>query len=104
VLFDTDDNYVALELTDEEGNTVRYELLDMVEFEGEAFGIFLPEGADGGEVAILRLAGKDAQKPENYVPVNDEDLEQAVFDIFQIKNMDAFDFGGNSFDTNELLL
>ena len=104
MLFDTDDNSVALELTDEAGNTVVYELLDMVEFEQEAFGIFLPEGADGGEVAILRLAGKDAQKPENYVPVNDEALEQAVFDIFQIKNMDAFDFGGNSFDTNELLL
>ena len=54
-------------------------------------------------MAILRLEGADAQKPENYVPVNDEDLEQAVFDIFQIKNLDKFDFGGNSFGTNELL-
>ena len=37
------------------------------------------------------------------MPVNNEDLEQAVFDIFHIKNMDAFDFGGNSFQTNDLL-
>ena len=31
MLFDTDDNYVALELTEEDGATVLYELLDIVE-------------------------------------------------------------------------
>lgn len=103
MLFDTDDNYVALELVDEDGKTVLYELLDMVEYEDVAYGVFLPAEERSGLVAILRLEGADAQKPENYVPVNDEDLEQAVFDIFQIKNLDKFDFGGNSFGTNELL-
>lgn len=103
MLFDTDDNYVALELTDEDGITTLYELLDMVEYQDVAYGVFLPAEEDSGAVAILRLAGEDAQKPENYVPVNDEDLEQAVFDIFQIKNMDAFDFGDNSFQRNDLL-
>ncbi|MCD7858497.1 MAG: DUF1292 domain-containing protein [Clostridiales bacterium] len=102
MLFDTDDNYVVLELEDEAGNRVRYEMLDLVEYNGEAFGIFLPAEDHGGEVAILRLAGEDAQKAEGYVPVNDEELEQAVFDIFQIKNMDAFDFGGNTFAQNDL--
>lgn len=102
MLFDTDDNYVALDLEDGEGKTVRYELLDMVEYRGEAFGIFLPEDDHEGEVAILRLEGEDAQKAEGYVPVNDPDLEQAVFDIFQIKNMDAFDFGDGSFRQNDL--
>ena len=103
MLFDTDDNYVTLELTDETGTTVLYELLDIVEYESVAYGIFLPAEEESGAVAILRLEGDDAQKAEGYVPVNDEDLEQAVFDIFQIKNMDAFDFGGNSFQTNDLL-
>jgi hypothetical protein len=51
-----------------------------------------------GDVAILRLVGADDQKAESYAPVNDEALEQAVFDLFQIKNLDAFDFGGNAFD------
>lgn len=104
MLFDTDDNYVALELTDADGNTQLYELLDMVEFEGIAYGVFAPQGATDGAVAILRLEGEDAQKAEGYVPVEDEGLEQAVFDIFQIKNMNAFDFGENAFQGNELLL
>lgn len=104
MLFDTDDNYVALKLLDADGNEALYELLDVVEYEGSAFGIFLPAEDHQGDVAILRLIGDDAQKPDQYVPVNDDALEQAVFDIFQIKNMDAFDFGGNAFQGNDLFL
>ncbi len=102
MLFDTDDNSVVLELEDEAGRRVRYEMLDLVEYGGEAFGIFLPAEDHEGDVAILRLAGTDAQKAEGYVPVNDEALEQAVFDIFQIKNMDAVDFGDSAFTQNDL--
>ncbi len=104
MLFDTDDNSVLLELTDAEGNLTLHELLDIVEYEGAAFGIFLPAENHQGDVAILRLVGEDAQKAEQYVPVNDDGLEQAVFDLFQIKNMDAFDFGENAFEGNDLLL
>lgn len=104
MLFDTDDNYVALELTDAEGVTKLYELLDMVELEGIPYGVFAPAEEPAGEVAILRLEGEDAQKAEGYVPVNDEGLEQAVYDIFQIKNMNAFDFGDSTFQGNDLLL
>lgn len=104
MLFDTDDNYVALELTGEDGVPILYELLDIVEYEGVAYGR-LSAGR-----RRLRRGGHSAsggqrmpRRQEGYVPVNDENLEQAVFDIFQIKNMDAFDFGGNSFQTNDLL-
>ena len=41
---------------------------------------------------ILRLEGEDAQKPEGYVPVEDEGIAQAVYDIFHLKNMSSFDF------------
>lgn len=104
MLFDTDDNYVALKLMDDQGKEMLYELLDVVEYEGSAFGIFLPAEDHQGDVAILRLVGDDAQKAEQYVPVNDDALEQAVFDIFQIKNLDAFDFGENTFQGNDLFL
>ena len=50
MLFDTDDNYVALELTGEDGVAVLYELLDMVEYEGVAYGVFMPAEDDSGEV------------------------------------------------------
>lgn len=104
MLFDTDDNYVALELTEPDGTVRLYELLDIVELEGIAYGVFAPAEEPSGEVAILRLDGTDAQKAEGYVPVEDEGLEQAVFDLFQIKNMNSFDFGESTFQGNDLLL
>ena len=82
MLFDTDDNYVVLEMTGPDGKERRYELLDIVEFEGVAYGVDI----------ILRLEGEDAQKPEGYVPVEDEGIAQAVYDIFHLKNMSSFDF------------
>jgi hypothetical protein len=88
---------VLLKLEDAFGQVQTYELLDMVEYNQEAFGIFLPEDDHEGDVAILRLIGEDDQKAENYALVHDEALEQAVFDLFQIKNLDAFDFGADSF-------
>ena len=104
MLFDTDDNYVVLEMTGSDGKTRQYELLDVVELEGEAYGVFAPQEHPEEEVAILRLAGDDAQKAEGYVPVEDEGLQQAVYDIFQIKNLNAFDFGESAFQGNDLLL
>lgn len=104
MLFDTDDNAVVLKWTDGQGKAQLLDLLDVVEYQGDAFGVFLPTEDHEGEVIILRLAGEDAQKAEQYVPVEDEGLEQAVFDLFQVKNMDAFDFGASAFQTNDLLL
>lgn len=97
MMLDTNNNKVLLNLEDPDGEVLTYELLDMVEYNGEAFGIFLPADDDEGDVAILRLVGADDQKAESYAPVGNDDLEQAVFDLFQIKNLDAFDFGANSF-------
>ena len=91
MLFDTDDNYVVLEMTGPDGKERRYELLDIVEFEGVAYGVFCPqEFPEDGDI-ILRLEGEDAQKPEGYVPVEDEGIAQAVYD-FHLKNMSSFDF------------
>lgn len=97
MMLDTNNNKIVLMLEDEHGKKEPYELLDVVEYDQSAFGVFMSAEADEGDVAILRLVGADDQKAESYAPVNDEALEQAVFDLFQIKNLDAFDFGGNSF-------
>ena len=97
MMLDTNNNKIVLMLEDENGEKEPYELLDVVEYDQSAFGVFMSADEDEGDVAILRLVGADDQKPECYAPVNDEALEQAVFDLFQIKNLDAFDFGGNSF-------
>lgn len=97
MMLDTNNNRVVLMLEDPNGQREAYELLDVVEYNQSAFGIFMPTDESEGDVAILRLVGADDQKAESYAPVNDDALEQAVFDLFQIKNLDAFDFGGNAF-------
>lgn len=97
MMLDTNNNRVVLLLEDPNGRQEPYELLDVVEYQRSAFGIFMPAEEEEGDVAILRLVGADDQKAESYAPVNDDALEQAVFDLFQIKNLDAFDFGGNAF-------
>lgn len=97
MMLDTNNNKVVLMLEDPDGTKEAYELLDVVEYDQAAFGIFMPAEEEEGDVAILRLVGADDQKAESYAPVNDDALEQAVFDLFQIKNLDAFDFGGNAF-------
>ena len=89
MLFDTDDNYVVLEMTGPDGKERCYELLDIVEFEGVAYGVFCPqEFPEDGDI-ILRLEGEDAQKPEGYVPVEDEGIAQAVIrDLAARKGID----------------
>lgn len=104
MLLDTDEKRVLIPLEDEDGNQELFELVDLVEYLHNTFGIFLPAGQSEGDVAILQLVGEDEEKAECYAPVEDEGLEQAAFDLFQAKNMDRFDFGEGSFlQDNELL-
>ena len=54
MLFDTDDNYVVLEMTGPDGKERRYELLDIVEFEGVAYGVFCPqEFPEDGDIILM---------------------------------------------------
>lgn len=104
MFLDTDEKRVLIDLEDEDGNTQTYELVDLVEYLKDTFGIFLPAGQDEGDVAILQLVGEDEEKAESYAPVEDDRLEQIAFDLFQAKNMDRFDFGESSFSLEEGLL
>ena len=46
-------------LKDEEGRDVRFEFLDLLEYDGEEYVILMQEDDDSGEVVILRLEGED---------------------------------------------
>jgi hypothetical protein len=59
MMLDTNNNKVVLMLEDENGEAVAYELLDVVEYNQAAFGIFMEAEEDEGDVAILRLVGAD---------------------------------------------
>ena len=93
--FEELDNIVKL--TDEDGNEVEFELLDLVELEDEEYVILLPISAEGeeeeGEVVILKLEDTDEESDqESYVGVEDEETLNKVFGIFKERFKEDFDF------------
>ena len=91
--FDEEANIVVM--TDEDGNEVEFEFIDLVEYEGEKYVILLPadEDDDSGEVVILRLEeSEEDEETESYVGVDDDDILEAVFAIFKERFQDVFEW------------
>ena len=86
------DNIIVL--NDENGDEIEFEFLDLIEYEGEEYVVLLPheEEEDADEVVILKLEDTDSEDEESYVSVEDEDVLQAVFEIFKEKFKDEFNF------------
>ena len=82
-------------LNDEDGNEIRFEFLDLIEYESEEYVVLLPVDDDGenddGEVVILKLEDSETDE-ESYVSVDDEETLAAVFEIFKDKFKDEFNF------------
>ena len=88
------DNIITL--NDENGNEVKFEFLDLIEYNDEEYVVLLPmdsEEDDDGEVVILRLEDTDEDsEEESYVSVEDEDILMEVFNIFKDKFKEEFNF------------
>ena len=87
------DNIIIL--NDENGNEIKFEFLDLMEYEGEEYIILLPteEGEDNDEVVILKVEDvEDDPDMETYVSIDDEDTLNAVFEMFKEKFKDEFNF------------
>ena len=87
------DNIIIL--NDENGNEVKFEFLDLMEYEGEEYIILLPteEGEDNDEVVILKVEDvEDDPDMETYVSIDDEDTLNAVFEMFKEKFKYEFNF------------
>ena len=81
-----------IRLNDEDGNEILFEFLDLIEYDTQEYVVLLPAGDDGGdEVVILRLEEVD-DETEAYNSVEDEDILNAVFEIFKEKFKDEFNF------------
>ena len=81
-------------LEDDLGNEQDFEFLDTVEYEGEEYIVLLPADAgedDQNEVMILKVESLDDEN-ESYAGIDDEEVLQAVFDIFKERYKDDFDF------------
>ena len=75
----------VIELVDEEGQTVRFEIIMSVPYGGEDYVLLAPveptEDMDEDEVLVLRITNDDNGE-EIYVSVDDDDLVQKVFEKY----------------------
>ena len=83
------DNIITLQ--DENGEDVRFEFLDLIEYEGGRYVVLLPEDDTDGEVIILKVEDLN-EGEESYTGVDDDDILNAVFAIFKEKFKDEFNF------------
>ena len=89
------DNIIIL--NDEDGNEVKFEFLDLIDYEDEEYIVLLPVTEEGeeeeGEVVILKVEDTDDDsEEESYVSVENEDTLNKVFEIFKERFKDDFDF------------
>lgn len=86
------DNIIVL--NDENGEEVPFEFLDLIEYEGEEYVVLLPveENEDADEVVILKLEDTESEDEESYVSVDNEEVLNAVFEMFKEKFKDEFNF------------
>ena len=91
---DFNEEYEAeiITLEDDLGNEKDFEFLDTVEYQGEEYIVLLPaDEEEQNEVMILRVDSIDDEE-ESYSGIDDEEVLQAVFDIFKDRYKDDFDF------------
>lgn len=88
------DNIIVL--TDENGEEVQFEFLDMIEYEDEEYVVLLPveqiNAEEIGEVMILKVEETESEDEESYVGVDDEETLDKVFEIFKEKFKDEFNY------------
>ena len=80
-----------LTLTDENGQDVDFEYLDCIEYQGKEYLVLMPAEELSTEIVILEVEPVDEEN-ENYLSVQDEDLLNAVYEIFKEKYKDVLTF------------
>lgn len=85
----TDDDELFT-LTDENGNEIKFEFLDLIELENENYVVLYPVDNDNEEVVILRVQETEVDQDE-YLSVDEKTL-QTVYAIFKEKFKDVYDF------------
>ena len=85
----TDDDELFT-LTDEDGNEIKFEFLDLIELENENYVVLYPVDNDNEEVVILRVQETEGDQDE-YLSVDEKTL-QSVYAIFKEKFKDVYDF------------
>ena len=82
-------------MTDDEGNEFLYDIAARIEKNDNEYVVLLPTEDDDGEVVILQVMDDEAAEEDDevtYMSVDDDDVLQAVFNLFKEQAGDEFDF------------
>lgn len=80
-------------LTDDEGNEYPYDIADYIELEDKEYVVLVPQDEEDEEVVIMRVEQED-EETDQFLPEDDEDILQKVFDIFKerFEDDDEYEF------------
>ena len=85
----------VITLTDSAGSDVYFEALDIVPYKEHEYVVMLPvdDESDSPEAVILELLEAEEDNEEDMLQgVDDEEILNAVFNLFMEKNADEFQF------------
>lgn len=84
ILEEMENEGALITLTDDEGNDVEFEFLDVIEYDNDEYIVLIENDEDADEVVILKINALD-EETEEYVSIDDEEILQTVFDMFKKK-------------------
>ena len=85
----------VITLTDSDGSDVDFEVLDIVPYKEHEYVVMLPvdDESDSPEAVILEhLEAEEDNEEDMLQGVEDEEILNAVFNLFMEKNADEFQF------------
>ena len=82
----------VITLTDEEGNQVDFEFIDLVEYEGKEYIVLLPTDEEEQEQVVIYEVVPCDDETEPYKGIESQEVLEAVFEIFKDRNQDLFNF------------
>lgn len=85
----------VITLTDSDGSDVDFEVLDIVPYKEHEYVVMLPvdDESDSSEAVILELLEAEEDNEEDMLQgVEDEEILNAVFNLFMEKNAGEFQF------------
>ena len=85
----------VITLTDSDGSDVDFEVLDIVPYKEHEYVVMLPvdDESDSPEAVILELLEAEEDNEEDMLQgVEDEEILNAVFNLFMEKNAGEFQF------------
>ena len=91
ILEEMENEGALITLTDEEGNEVEFEFLDLISYRQKEYVVLLPVNNDDGQVVILQVETID-EETESYISVENDFILETVFALFKERNKDFFVF------------